>query len=217
MERPLTFYYRSNTVQQVTVASDPSLNRGLEEGRRKDRALQRRMPVVKTFGEAIQTPMEHLENRQELVSEVHAPNREVRSVRSHAVVGRLKQKQLRRRRRMLNLEDLRRNQSQDAIKELGNTGLSNVLRGEILQNLVNSLEETSRPLDRRRMSRQLRPLRQGGIAGVAYDDIYLAIGVAATALFIIETLYKTYQLYNSAGRSLADSSLDLIEVWPLPS
>ena len=52
---------------------------------------------------------------------------------------------------------------------------------------------------------------------MAYDDIYLAIGVAATALFIIETLYKTYQLYNSAGRSLADSSLDLIEVWPLPS
>ena len=120
---------------------------------------------------------------------------------------------------MLNLEDLRRDQSQDAIEELGNTGLSNVLRGERLQNLVNSLEqeETSRPLDRRRMSRQLRPLRQGGIAGVAYDDIYLAIGVAATALFIIETLYKTYQLYNSAGRSLADSALDLIEVWPLPS
>ena len=207
-------------MQQVTVASDPSLNRGLEEGKRKDRALQRRMPVVKTFNEAIQTPMEHLESRQELVSEVDAPNREVRSVRFHAVVGRMKQKQLRRRRRMLNLDDLRRDQSQDAIEELGNTGLSNVLRGVRLQNLVNSLEqeETSRPLDRRRMSRQLRPLRQGGIAGVAYDDIYLAIGVAATALFIIETLYKTYQLYNSAGRSLADSSLlDLIEVWPLPS
>ena len=207
-------------MQQVTVASDPSLNRGLEEGRRKDRALQRRMPAVKTFDEAIQTPMERLKSRQELVSEVDAPNREVRSVRFHAVVGRMKQKQLMRRRRMLNLDDLRRDQSQDAIEELGNTGLSNVLRGERLQNLVNSLEqeETSRPLDRRRMSRQLRPLRQGGIAGVAYDDIYLAIGVAATALFIIETLYKTYQLYNSAGRSLADSSLlDLIEVWPLPS
>ena len=204
-------------MQQVTVASDPSLNRGLEEGKRKDRALQRRMPVVKTFNEAIQTPMEHLESRQELVSEIHVPNREVRSVRSHAVVGRLKQKQLRRR-RMLNLEDLRRDQSQDAKEELGNTGLSNVLGGERLQNLVNYLEqeETSRPLDRRRMSRQLRPLRQGGIAGVAYDDIYLAIGVAATALFIIETLYKTYQLYNSAGRSLPDSYLDLIEVWPLP-
>ena len=207
-------------MQQVTVASDPSLNRGLEEGRRKDRALQRRMPAVKTFDEAIQTPMERLKSRQELVSEVDAPNREVRSVRFHAVVGRMKQKQLRRRRRMLNLDDLRRDQSQDAIEELGNTGLSNVLRGVRLQNLVNSLEqeETSRPLDRRRRSRQLRPLRQGGIAGVAYDDIYLAIGVAATALFIIETLYKTYQLYNSAGRSLADSSLlDLIEVWPLPS
>ena len=174
---------------------------------------------MKTFDEAIQTPMERLKSRQELVSEVDAPNREVRSVRFHAVVGRMKQKQLRRRRRMLNLDDLRRDQSQDAIEELGNTGLSNVLRGVRLQNLVNSLEqeETSRPLDRRRRSRQLRPLRQGGIAGVAYDDIYLAIGVAATALFIIETLYKTYQLYNSAGRSLADSYLDLIEVWPLPS
>ena len=102
-------------MQQVTVASDPSLNRGLEEGRRKDRALQRRTPVVKTFGEAIQTPKEHLESIQELVSEVHAPNREVRSVRFHSVVGRWKQKQLRRR-RMLNLEDLRGDQSQDALR-----------------------------------------------------------------------------------------------------
>ena len=203
-------------MQQVTVASDPSLNRGLEEGRRKDRALQRRMPVVKAFDEAVQTPMEHLESRQELVSEVHAPNREARSVRSHAVGGRLKQKQLRRRR---NIEDSRQYESPDAIEELGHPEKIKNSGGERLQNLVNYLEqeETIRPLDRRRMSRQLRPLRQGGIAGVAYDDIYLAIGVAATALFIIETLYKTYQLYNSAGRSLADSSLDLIEVWPLPS
>ena len=202
-------------MQQVTVASDPSLNRGLEEGRRKDRALQRRMPVVKAFDEAVQTPMEHLESRQELVSEEHVPNRDVRS---HAVVGRLKQKQLRRRSR--NIEDLRHYKPQDAIEELGHPKIIKNSGGERLQNLVNYLkqEETSRPLDRRRMSRQLRPLRQGGIAGVAYDDIYLAIGVAATALFIIETLYKTYQLYNSAGRSLADSSLlDLIEVWPLPS
>ena len=38
-----------------------------------------------------------------------------------------------------------------------------------------------------------------GIAGVDYDTIYLAIGVAATALFIIETLYKAYQVYVSAG------------------
>ena len=172
---------------------------------------------MKTFGEAIQKPtMEHLESRQELVSEEHVPNRDVRSVRSHAVVGRLKQKQLRRRSR--NIEDLRHYKPQDAIEELGHPKIIKNSGGERLQNLVNYLEqeETSRPLDRRRMSRQLRPLRQGGIAGVAYDDIYLAIGVAATALFIIETLYKTYQLYNSAGRSLADSYLDLIEVWPLP-
>ena len=87
-----------------------------------------------------------------------------------------------------------------------------------MQSIVNSaqLEDRSRPLDRRRFdsSRQLRPLRQGGIGGVAYDDIYLAIGVAATALFIIETLYKTYQLYNSAGRSLDEPSINLIEAWP---
>ena len=113
---------------------------------------------------------------------------------------------------------MRRN-IEDAIEVLGHPEIIKSSGGERLHNLVNYLEqeETIRPLDRRRMSRQLRPLRQGGIAGVAYDDIYLAIGVAATALFIIETLYKTYQLYNSAGRSLADSSLDLIEVWPLPS
>ena len=205
-------------MQQVTVASDPSLNRGLEEGRRKDRALQRRTPVVKTFDEAIQMPMKPGERRHELVvSEEDFPKRNVRSVRSNAVGGRLKQKQPRRRR---NIEDSRHHEPQDAIEVLGHPEIIKNSGGERLQNLVNYLEqeETIRPLDRRRMSRQLRPLRQGGIAGVAYDDIYLAIGVAATALFIIETLYKTYQLYNSAGRSLGDSSLlDLIEVWPLPS
>ena len=205
-------------MQQVTVASDPSLNRGLEDGRRKDRALQRRTPVVKTFDEAIQMPMKPVERRHEpVVSEEDFPKRNVRSVRSNAVGGRLKQKQLRRRR---NIEDSRHHEPQDAIEVHDHPEIIKNSGGERLQNLVNYLEqeETSRPLDRRRMSRQLRPLRQGGIAGVAYDDIYLAIGVAATALFIIETLYKTYQLYNSAGRSLADSSLlDLIEVWPLPS
>ena len=80
-------------MQQVTVASDPSLNRGLEEGRRKDRALQRRMPAVKTFDEAIQMPMKPVERRHELVvSEEDFPKMNVRSVRSHAVGGRLKQK-----------------------------------------------------------------------------------------------------------------------------
>ena len=46
------------------------------------------------------------------------------------------------------------------------------------------------------------------IGGGDYDTIYLAIGVAATALFIIETLYKAYQLYVSSGggRQLAGGS-----------
>merc|ERR1712243_463521 len=63
------------------------------------------------------------------------------------------------------------------------------------------------PLDRRRHIRRRREedrqLEDGqrqtaGIGGVSYQNIYLAIGVAATALFIIETLYKTYQLYTSS-------------------
>ena len=127
-------------------------------------------------------------------------------------------------RRKRSFEDSSRNEFQDAIV-LDTPLLTRRILGptefvqEGLLNIVNSvkLEEdmSSRPLDRRRFgSRQLRPLRQGGIGGVAYDDIYLAIGVAATALFIIETLYKTYQLYNSAGRSLEETSLDLIEAWP---
>ena len=59
-------------------------------------------------------------------------------------------------------------------------------------------------------------LTQGlqGIGGVDYDTIYLAIGVAATALFIIETLYKAYQVYVSAGggRQLSEdhSSPDML-------
>jgi hypothetical protein len=69
------------------------------------------------------------------------------------------------------------------------------------------------PLDRRRAARQL----QAGVGGVAYEDIYLAIGVAATALFIIETLYKTWQLYNAAGRSLGDGGPGLLEAWSGPT
>lgn len=127
------------------------------------------------------------------------------------------------RKRPLLRKDSSRNEFQDAIQVLdAPLTTTRILEPtefpqEGLQNIVNSveLEDRSRPLDRRRLgSRQLRPLRQGGIGGVAYDDIYLAIGVAATALFIIETLYKTYQLYNSAGRSLEETSLDLIEAWP---
>ena len=73
-----------------------------------------------------------------------------------------------------------------------------------------------------RQARQfLQPVRQAGIGGVPYEDIYLAIGVAATALFIIETLYKTYQLYTSAGRSLGEGAValawpPLLEAWPPP-
>eukprot|EP00090_Calanus_glacialis_P000889 TRINITY_DN10635_c0_g1_i1.p1 TRINITY_DN10635_c0_g1~~TRINITY_DN10635_c0_g1_i1.p1 ORF type:complete len:317 (-),score=42.67 TRINITY_DN10635_c0_g1_i1:70-1020(-) len=60
------------------------------------------------------------------------------------------------------------------------------------------------------IQRPLPPIvqQQGGIAGVDYDTIYLSIGVAATALFIIETLYKAYQLYiANNGRSLGSDTL----------
>ena len=83
------------------------------------------------------------------------------------------------------------------------------------------LFKQSEPLDRRKRSGEFvresgrqfvqRPLppivqQQGGIAGVDYDTIYLSIGVAATALFIIETLYKAYQLYTANnGRSVGGS------------
>ena len=84
--------------------------------------------------------------------------------------------------------------------------------------LLQSLTSMGGSLRPRRQARQLflQPVRQqaAGIGGVAYEDIYLAIGVAATALFIIETLYKTYQLYTSSGRSLEDSFVPLLESWP---
>ena len=51
---------------------------------------------------------------------------------------------------------------------------------------------------------------QGGIAGVDYDTIYLSIGVAATALFIIETLYKVWQLYSGGGGRALGGQTDLL-------
>ena len=49
--------------------------------------------------------------------------------------------------------------------------------------------------------------RQFGMGGVDYDTIYLSIGVAATALFIIETLYKAYTVFinSNSGRMFSDS------------
>lgn len=162
----------------------------------------------------IPTPMEMRSSRsfgsENLVTDTEVTSNDTDLLPSSALAGR---------------EDSSRDEFQDAIEVLDTPQLTRRILGptefpleEGLQSIVNSVQlgDSSRPLDRRRFdsSRQLRPLRQGGIGGVAYDDIYLAIGVAATALFIIETLYKTYQLYNSAGRSLDEPSIDLIEAWP---
>ena len=176
----------------------------------------------------IPTPIEMRSSRsfgsENLVTDTEVTSNDTDLVPSSALAGRSRQKILQRKRPFVR-EDSSRDEFQDAIEVLDTPQLTRRILGptefpleEGLQSIVNSvqLEDSSRPLDRRRFdsSRQLRPLRQGGIGGVAYDDIYLAIGVAATALFIIETLYKTYQLYNSAGRSLDEPSIDLIEAWP---
>jgi len=51
-------------------------------------------------------------------------------------------------------------------------------------------------------SRQFQ-VPEAGNGGLSYQNIYLAIGVAATALFMLDTLYKVYQIYiNTPARSL---------------
>ena len=205
--------FRSNTVQQVTVASDPSLSRRFREERthREERVAGRRFPMD------IPIPVESQSSRSS------DSNRNLWL--SSALAGRSRRRVLETK-QSLNWEESSRNELKDAIEVVDTPRLNRRILGPTemtqgeLQSIVNSIEmeDGSVPLDRRRLGRQLRPLRQqGGIAGVAYDDIYLAIGVAATALFIIETLYKTYQLYNSAGRSLEDTPINLIEAWPWPS
>ena len=195
---------------------------GEERGAREGRAS------VRNFAMDIPASMESQSSRsissQNLAVDVEVRSNHTDLLPSSALTGHLRQRALQRK-QSFDREDSSHDEIQDAIEVLDTPLLTRRILGptefpqEGWQNIVNSveLEERSRPLDRRRFGRQLRPLRQGGIAGVAYDDIYLAIGVAATALFIIETLYKTYQLYNSAGRSLEESSIDLIEAWPWPS
>ena len=196
---------------------------GEERRGRRDlgRILGRKLTSVRDLD--ISTPMELQSSRsfdsENLVSKVTNNNSDL--LPSSALANRSRRRILEKK-QSLDWED----ELEEAIEVLDTPLLTRrrILRPtefaqEGLQSIVNSveLEDRSRlPLDRRRYgsSRQLRPLRQGGIGGVAYDDIYLAIGVAATALFIIETLYKTYQLYNSAGRSLEETSIDLIEGWP---
>jgi len=97
---------------------------------------------------------------------------------------------------------------------------------QLLAKEIISFIKQTEPLDRRKrgsetvnenerqfFQRPQRPLppivqQQGGIAGVDYDTIYLSIGVAATALFIIETLFKAYQLYTANnGRSLGSDTV----------
>ena len=206
---------RSNTVQQVTVASDPSLSRRFREEiiHKERRVAGRRFPMD------IPIPVESQSSRSS------DTNRNL--LLSSALAGRSRtRRRVLETKQSLNWEESSRNELKDAIEVLDTPRLNRRILGPTemtqgeLQSIVNSIEmkDESVPLDRRRLGRQLRPLRQqGGIAGVAYDDIYLAIGVAATALFIIETLYKTYQLYNSAGRSLEETQINLIEAWPWPS
>lgn len=38
---------------------------------------------------------------------------------------------------------------------------------------------------------------------LSYDFIYLLIAIAATLLFVFETLYRVYNLYTTNGRSLS--------------
>ena len=204
--------FRSNTVQQVTVASDPSLSRRFREEiiHKERRVAGRRFPMDIPIPVESQSSQSSDSNRNLWLSS--------------ALAGRSRRRVLETK-QSLNWEESSRNELKDAIEVVDTPRLNRrilpteMTQGE-LQSIVNSIEmeDGSVPLDRRRLGRQLRPLRQqGGIAGVAYDDIYLAIGVAATALFIIETLYKTYQLYNSAGRSLEETQINLIEAWPWPS
>ena len=204
--------FRSNTVQQVTVASDPSLSRRFREEiiHKERRVAGRRFPMDIPIPVESQSSQSSDSNRNLWLSS--------------ALAGRSRRRVLETK-QSLNWEESSRNELKDAIEVVDTPRLNRrilpteMTQGE-LQSIVNSIEmkDESVPLDRRRLGRQLRPLRQqGGIAGVAYDDIYLAIGVAATALFIIETLYKTYQLYNSAGRSLEETPINLIEAWPWPS
>ena len=169
------------------MASDPSLSRRFREEiiHKERRVAGRRFPMD------IPIPVESQSSRSS------DSNRNLWL--SSALAGRSRRRVLETK-QSLNWEESSRNELKDAIEVLDTPRLNRRILGPTemtqgeLQSIVNSIElkDGSRPLDRRRLGRQLRPLRQqGGIAGVAYDDIYLAIGVAATALFIIETLYKT--------------------------
>lgn len=200
---------RSNSVQRITVASDPSLSRSLETDSDSvtvtvvsdmdTRAWRRRRSISEIGTEQRILPGEVWRRRR------RRPPRGGSGQRQNDPW----------------LEEWRTD-SQPGTAEINVPRLEDTVLDALRYQELSS-EANIAPLDRRRHLRSRREGRQlgggqrqtAGIGGVSYQDIYLAIGVAATALFIIETLYKTYQLYSSStGRSLEDGWVNLVESQP---
>jgi len=200
---------RSNSVQRITPASDPSLSRSLLIDS-VSVSEDSEMDTWRQWRRRRRRSMEETDTEEDTLSGRVRWRR-----RNKLPKGKLGHKQ-----NDLWMKEWRTDSpSEITIPRMETDTILNSLHHQALTS-----ETHPAPLDRRRHIRRRREggrqLEDGqrqtaGIGGVSYQDIYLAIGVAATALFIIETLYKTYQLYTSSGRSLEENWIELVEsvVW----
>lgn len=213
---------KSNTVQRITVAADPSLSRTF-----RDLSTQSdiQKEALRGKGDKLESAMKsdkfktrlkvnRRSNDRRSIDQVNAKSINLvfrgdigRPVISSATIDNFES--------VLTFLDQNRFESQFRKQKSATTWTQSAIS---LAKEIALAFKRSEPLDRRKRESEIvnenarqffqRPLppivqQQGGIAGVDYDTIYLSIGVAATALFIIETLYKAYQLYTANnGRSL---------------
>lgn len=75
--------------------------------------------------------------------------------------------------------------------------------GFVLKKCLISLLSSSRQQQHQQLATSNFEAQRLNRAVLSYDFIYLLIAIAATLLFVFETLYRVYNLYATNGRSLS--------------
>ena len=182
---------QSNTVQRLTIGADPSLSRAFEVGEDRFNEVRENRLESAMKSDKFITRLKRSRRSSDRRSAEQVNNKSINSLFGAGDTAKP----------VINTDTI--DGFESVLTHLDKNNFESQFREhQSAKNWDEAAVEKSqmRPLDRRKrdnsasrprqfIQRPLRPIvqQQGGIAGVDYDTIYLAIGVAATALFIIET------------------------------